>query len=70
MLKTDIILGDGMKLGRYHRDDKIPRRVNRNIASTIVASRYQSYGVETSDEFGAAITLYLNGVSIGLQELA
>jgi ATP-dependent phosphoenolpyruvate carboxykinase len=68
MLQTKIILGDGIKLGRYSRDRKVPGRVSRKIASTIVASRYQSYGVETSDEFGMAVTLYLNGVSIGLQE--
>jgi len=68
MLKTNVILDDGMQLGRYHRDNEIPKCVNRKMASKIVARKYQSYGVETTDEFGAAITLYLNGVAIGLRE--
>jgi hypothetical protein len=67
MLKTNVILGDGMKLGRYNRDHKINSRVSRKTASVIVASKYKKYGVESTDDFGAAITLYLNGVSIGLQ---
>lgn len=70
MLKTNMILGDGIKLGRYNRDKKVSQRVSRKVASTIVAGRYRAYGVESSDEFGTAVTLYLNGVSIGLQEPA
>jgi hypothetical protein len=70
MLKISAILDDGIKLGRYQRDNKIMRRVSRKAASTIVVSKYKRYGIESTDEFGDAITLYLNGVSIGLQEPA
>jgi hypothetical protein len=66
MLKANKILGDGIKLGKYYMENKVSKRINRKIVSTIVASKYQGYGVESSDDFSMAVTLYINGVSIGL----
>ena len=59
-----------MKLGKYNRDHEVPLRVNRKMAATIVARRYQEYGIESTDEFGMAIKLYLDGVSFGEAEKA
>lgn len=64
MLKTSVIIGDGIKLGKHMRE-KRQGCVNRKIISRIVAMKCRVYGVDTSDEFTRAIDLYADGVAIG-----
>lgn len=69
MIKTSKILLDGVDLGKFHCDKKLSCDVARETATKIVVGRYKEYGIESSNDVNIAVSLYMDGVSIGFRGL-